>query len=685
MQPQLTNQQVALFRSLFRGRETSHGTYDPQSESHLTIKLSITDETVRAHLVGERPLGIFLLDENNYVNFTVIDIDKQDLSLVQRCIDQLASLGLKNCYIERSKRKGYHIWIFLAEPLPAAWVRAVINGLLKEIGVTTEVFPKQDILNERAGYGNFINLPLFGKHVENDKTVFIDPKNDWQPFSDQWLFLDQVERIPSECIEFIMDTKGWGVETDKPEEPRTFTLATPSKGSSRPLPPCAQKALSEGVDDGMRDAWAFQLAKHLRRLGTSRESISAQLNEWDKKLKPPLGEKIIEKKIDQAFKGYTSFGCDNPLIKGLCGGACVFDKSPTSLSIANQELATCLLPSPLSISLSELLKKEIKIEWLAENILQVGVFGFIAGEPKTTKSWLALHIGLCIATGTPVLGKYTVSEAKRVLYVQEEDPEVLVKERASWFIRGGIPEPADGFFQCVIRAGIQIDNPQHLDALLKEMDANKYALVIFDVLAKLHTKDENAQAEMAVLLGSFESIKRKYLCTILVVHHFRKTTPGSSFRGNQRIRGSSVLAGASENSFYITFSSGLQRVEFESKAIATDPFFYALETEKYDDGKTFSAKLVLVDSPKDHGKEEKLEQVRQAVANSAQSGDRQSSTKKALAKIVGMSEKTTGVYLKILIEDKEIKVEKYRSPDGRGHPSNVYLPSDTLDETELME
>jgi len=79
-------------------------------------------------------------------------------------VNRAAHYGIES-YIEVSKSKGYHVWVFFPpEGVPAAKARAVVKHILAEAGQKPEVFPKQDAIDTSRGeYGNFVNLPLFGR------------------------------------------------------------------------------------------------------------------------------------------------------------------------------------------------------------------------------------------------------------------------------------------------------------------------------------------------------------------------------------------------------------------------------------------------------------------------------------------------------------------------------------------
>jgi hypothetical protein len=226
-----------------------------------------------------------------------------------------------------------------------------------------------------------------------------------------------------------------------------------------------------------------------------------------------------------------------------------------------------------------------QIDYLVEPLVCSGSLGFIGGEPKVTKSWFGLHIGLAVSTASKVLGNFTVPKRRKVLYLQEEDSVAMVKKRVSQLVAGcGMPVPEDAYFHHVIRSGFKIDNSGWVERLRKELSLFRPELFIVDVFNRVHLQDENDQRGMTNVMNSFDSLRREFGCAIIIVHHFRKHTMGSSSRGQQRLRGSSVLAGYAENSMYLTTcATGVFRVELESKMAQLEhPFGYVLEITEND-------------------------------------------------------------------------------------------------------
>ncbi len=230
---------IALFRSLFRGREdvyprrfsslkTGRSGYAPACANEwvrgLCEKpripcadcpnrrfLPVTDEVLRRHLVGlvgfdesgrDFVLGVYpmLLDESCY--FLAADFDRaswrEDSAAFSRSCEKLGlPVALER---SRSGNRG-HVWLFFAEAIPAVLARKLGSLILTvtmegrpDLGFRSydRFFPNQDTL-PRGGFGNLIALPLQGKARKNGNSVFVN--DSFNPHSDQWAFLSALGRI----------------------------------------------------------------------------------------------------------------------------------------------------------------------------------------------------------------------------------------------------------------------------------------------------------------------------------------------------------------------------------------------------------------------------------------------------------------------------------------------------------
>lgn len=235
---------IALFRSLFRGRDDVYPRRFESRKSGRTgyapacanewargicekprIKcadcrhrrfLPVTDQVIRWHLSGQdadgQPFvaGVYplLLDETCF--FLAIDFDKagwqeDSLAFMGAC----RRLGLP-AVLERSRSgRGGHVWLFFEEALPAALARRLGSHLLTEamegrpdIGLDSydRLFPNQDTLPQ-GGFGNLIALPLQKRARDRGNSVFLDEQ--LSPWTDQWAFLANVRQVSRSRVEII--------------------------------------------------------------------------------------------------------------------------------------------------------------------------------------------------------------------------------------------------------------------------------------------------------------------------------------------------------------------------------------------------------------------------------------------------------------------------------------------------
>jgi superfamily II DNA or RNA helicase/very-short-patch-repair endonuclease len=291
---------IALFRSLFRGREdiyprrfesrkTGRAGYSPACGNEWVrgicekprIKccecphsrfLSITENVVRWHLCGHDDhghdfvMGVYpmLLDETCF--FLAADFDKATwqhdaVAFLETC----RRMNLPSA-LERSRSgNGGHIWFFFNEAVPAALARKLGTHILTEtmerrpeIGLDSydRLFPNQDTLPE-GGFGNLIALPLQKRARESGNSVFVDEQ--LTPYSDQWEFLSSITRISRREVEEIVrraEEKGRVIGVRLPpeadEDAATPWMTPPSRHRThssieRPLPKALELILGNRI------------------------------------------------------------------------------------------------------------------------------------------------------------------------------------------------------------------------------------------------------------------------------------------------------------------------------------------------------------------------------------------------------------------------------------------------------
>ncbi len=317
-----TAEKIAIYRKVLSGLPDVYGTYDPRSGYTRQVKKPVTDDVIRKHLKGRQPYGIYLLFGDR-TRAIAVDFDSENRLTVMKFVDKAKHHGI-SAYVERSKSKGYHVWIFFEEQgVLAAKARLVVHHLLNEIEEPhTEVFPKQNTIDKNNPYGNFINAPLFGPLVFQGKTVFLDLPS-FIPNPDQWTLLESVNRLSESALDEIIEINALCL-APPPKDPKPNS----ENGSIRyGLPICARRMANDGVSK-MQRVSCFRLAGHIKRTGLPFDMAVAALKAWALKNRPSDGKEIIQDAeiISQTRDAYnrsrTGYGCGTEAVEPFCEPSC---------------------------------------------------------------------------------------------------------------------------------------------------------------------------------------------------------------------------------------------------------------------------------------------------------------------------------------------------------------------------
>jgi len=323
-----TAEKIRIYKSLFVGLLNVYGTYDTKTGKVRQEKTAVTNEVILAHLRGKQSYGVYLLTGDK-TGALAVDFDENELCLPISFVAGARKYGMP-AYVERSKSKGYHVWIFFEKGgVLARKARLVAHKILVDMGRPgTEVFPKQDRLANGVLYGNFIHAPLFGALVPEGRTVFVDPAEPTKPYPDQWELLARVQRVPELRLDAIIKSCNLTKRAPTATGPKSNNHAE-SDHSTSPfgLPSCARRMLADGVNSFQRVS-CFRLAVHLKRNGMPYDLALITLKAWAQKNQPQDGKRTItEREIEYqtkcAFeKTYRSFGCEDPAIAAYCNKDC---------------------------------------------------------------------------------------------------------------------------------------------------------------------------------------------------------------------------------------------------------------------------------------------------------------------------------------------------------------------------
>jgi hypothetical protein len=145
------------FIKLFRGRGDVYG-----SETGGCIKMPLTREVFDSHLAGDTPVGVYPmvpLKGDWYTIWGCSDIDVEDMPAAFNLREALEAGGV-HAFVEKSRSKGYHVWVFASEPVLASDMRRMLLAAHQVADYPArEVNPKQEQLTSIMQYGNYVRLP----------------------------------------------------------------------------------------------------------------------------------------------------------------------------------------------------------------------------------------------------------------------------------------------------------------------------------------------------------------------------------------------------------------------------------------------------------------------------------------------------------------------------------------------
>jgi hypothetical protein len=191
-----------------------------------------------------------------------------------------------------------------------------------------------------------------------------------------------------------------------------------------------------------------------------------------------------------------------------------------------------------AIQWADIDRVQIRQDWLVEDVMFGGDIGMTYGASGSGKSFLMVHMGICVARGLPFLGKatrkgsvlYQAGEGGKGLvkrlraYRQEhhcdgEDvPFILLPARVDLFSADGDTEP---FIEECLAWKATLPDP--------------LALIVIDTFSTASPgANENASEDMSKLIRAGEAINKATGAALMWVHH--KNAAGDRERGHTSLR-----------------------------------------------------------------------------------------------------------------------------------------------------
>lgn len=166
-------------------------------------------------------------------------------------------------------------------------------------------------------------------------------------------------------------------------------------------------------------------------------------------------------------------------------------------------------------------------EWIIENLLSKKNILAIGGQPKAKKTICAINMLKTLIDGENFLGipeyKPVIPEGGyKILFIEEEGSDVELCNRVISVFGDGRWRPHTfwGYQQ-----GVKLDEDTWSEYIIDYVKEKKIDLIFLDPFARMHIKDENDAAQMALVWSNIARISRE--CegvSFVIIHHFSKSS-----------------------------------------------------------------------------------------------------------------------------------------------------------------
>ena len=229
---------------------------------------------------------------------------------------------------------------------------------------------------------------------------------------------------------------------------------------------------------------------------------------------------------------------------------------PMPLSDAYEEAAQCPPAFPFATGAAIMSMPAGNPLWLVNGLIPESGVCVISGEPKSTKTWIAVELGMALATATPAFGEYQAQRARHVAYFFAEDSVRSVQARLTALADSRHMDPlvASANLHIICRGRLDLmDEDQHSELVAACKTIPDLGLLILDPLRDIHYGEENDSKWMSRVMDALRRLRDELGCSILFIHHSHKGNKDTEGRRpGQKMRGSSAIHGAIDAGIYLS-------------------------------------------------------------------------------------------------------------------------------------
>lgn len=178
-------------------------------------------------------------------------------------------------------------------------------------------------------------------------------------------------------------------------------------------------------------------------------------------------------------------------------------------------------------------------DWLIERWWAWEACGWIAAHEKSSKTVIALGMALSVATGSPWLWRWRVTQGP-VVFVAEEDHKRRVQRRLRRIGKALGLDPENDNLHIAAQEGCRLSDARGRGRLAATVRSVRPVWLIVDPFRRVTPGvDENDSREVSEILDFLRCLQVECKCAVSVLDHKRKPGQGGtdSARGAHKLRG----------------------------------------------------------------------------------------------------------------------------------------------------
>lgn len=226
---------------------------------------------------------------------------------------------------------------------------------------------------------------------------------------------------------------------------------------------------------------------------------------------------------------------------------------------------------------SELVHRNLPLpEFYIQHLLAKEGTMMIYGGAGVRKSWLAEHLGFCIATGSPWLG-FTTSQARVLIVNFEISPIAYAVLRLRPMEARFTLQPMFLFERSP--GNLSLDIRESFDRFAADIRPTQPKVIILDCLQGCYSGDENNMERAGVWIRNVGELQQEHQASIIIIQHANKSLLAT---GMGRVRGTTRFTAWVDTVIHMAEQPTGIQLQFEKYRLSIIPELHNINIEFID-------------------------------------------------------------------------------------------------------